>query len=131
MSDLPKRRLVDRIGQSPTFVAEGTAFVGDLETAGALVMSGEVRGNGRVGGTLSMGSSATWLGDILARQAVVAGKVTGKLQVEEKLEIGATAVIKGEIRAKVLAIAHGAIIDGEVNVTSGQPIVQFDEKRKA
>jgi cytoskeletal protein CcmA (bactofilin family) len=93
------------------------------------MVSGHVRGNGRIGGTLSVGKSAHWEGDIAARQAVLAGKVTGKIVVEDKLEISSSAVIVGEIVAKVLAIANGARIEGEVTVTSGKPILKFEEKR--
>ena len=35
-----------------------------------------------------------------------------------------------EIVAKILAIANGARIEGEVTVTSGKAIVKFDEKRE-
>jgi cytoskeletal protein CcmA (bactofilin family) len=131
MSEEPKRRLADRLGMSPTVVSESTTVVGDIETRGPLMVSGHVRGNGKVGGTLSVSKSADWVGDITARQAVLAGKVTGRIHVEEKLEISASAVITGEIVAKVLAIANGARIDGEVTVTSGKAIVTFDEKRTA
>ncbi len=131
MSEEPKRRLADRLGMSPTVISESTTVVGDVETRGPLMVSGQVRGNGKVGGTLSVGKSADWVGDISARQAVLAGKVTGKIYVEDKLEISASAVIKGEITAKVLAIANGARIEGEVTVTSGKAIVKFDEKRTA
>jgi hypothetical protein len=40
-------------------------------------------------------------------------------------------VIRADIVARSIAIAKGAVIDGEVTVTSGQPIVQFEEKRGA
>jgi cytoskeletal protein CcmA (bactofilin family) len=45
------------------------------------------------------------------------------------LEIAATAVIQADIVAHSIAIAKGAVIDGEVTVTSGQPVVEFQEKR--
>jgi len=131
MSDEPKRRLADRLGMSPTVVSESTVVVGDIETQGPLMVSGHVRGNGKIGGTLSVGKSAHWVGDISARQAVLAGRVTGKIVIEDKLEISASAVISGEIVAKVLAIANGARIEGEVTVTSGKPIMKFEEKRAA
>jgi cytoskeletal protein CcmA (bactofilin family) len=131
MSEQPKRRLLDRLGGSPTFIAEGTHIVGDLETRGPMVLSGSVKGNGKIEGALSLSTTANWDGDIRTRTAVVAGRITGTLTVEEKLEIGASAVIKGTVRAKTLAIANGAVIDGDVVVTSGQPVVKFDEKRGA
>ena len=49
MNDLQKRRLIDSIGDSPTFVAEGVRLTGDLETPGPLVVCGAVRGR-RPGG---------------------------------------------------------------------------------
>ena len=125
----PKRRLADRLGMSPTVISESSTVIGDVETQGPLMVSGRVQGNGHVGGTLSMSKSAHWHGDITARQAVLAGHVVGKIVVEDKLEISASAVIEGEIVAKILAIANGARIDGEVTVTSGKAIVKFDEKR--
>jgi cytoskeletal protein CcmA (bactofilin family) len=131
MTQTLKRRLIDQIGDSPTFVAEGSRVTGDLETAGPLVVCGAVRGDGKIGGALRMAVTAQWEGEIHAQAAVIAGKITGKLVVEDKLEVGMTAVIRADIVARSIAVARGAIIDGAVTVTSGQPVMQFDEKRAA
>ncbi len=125
-----KRRLIDQIGDSPTFVAEGARLTGDLETPGPLVVCGSLRGDGRVGGTLHMSVTAQWEGEVHAEAAVIAGRITGRLVVEGKLEVAATAVIRADIDARNIAVAKGAVIDGVVTVTSGQPIVQFEEKRQ-
>jgi cytoskeletal protein CcmA (bactofilin family) len=131
MSDAPKRRLVDQIGVSPTFMAEGCRFTGDVETDGPLVVCGAIRGDGRIGGALSMAAKSQWEGEIHAQAAVIAGRVSGRLVVQGKLEVGATAVIRAAIIARSIAVAKGAVIDGEVTITSGQQIVQFEEKRGA
>jgi cytoskeletal protein CcmA (bactofilin family) len=131
MNDLQKRRLIDSIGDSPTFVAEGVRLTGDVETPGPLVICGAVRGDGRVGGTLRMSVTGQWEGEIHAAAAVIAGRITGRLVVEHKLEIGATAVIRADIVAQSIAVAKGAVIDGTVTVTSGQAIVEFEGKRDA
>jgi cytoskeletal protein CcmA (bactofilin family) len=129
MGESPKRRLIDQIGTSPTFVAEGCRLTGDLETPGALVVCGSIRGDGKVIGMLSMAAKASWEGEVHAHSAVIAGRVIGKLVIEGKIEIGATAVIRADVVARSIAIAKGAVIEGEVTVTSGEPIVQFDERR--
>lgn len=129
MADTPRRRLSDQLGGTPTFVAEGCRLTGSVETAGPLVVCGAIQGDGRVGGMLSMAAKSEWEGEIHARNAVIAGHVSGRLIVEEKLEIGATAVIRAQVIARSVAIAKGAIVDGEVTVTSGQPVVNFEEKR--
>jgi cytoskeletal protein CcmA (bactofilin family) len=124
-----RRRLIDQIGKAPTFVAEGTHLTGDLETPGALVVCGTIHGDGQVGGALHLVAGAQWHGEVHARSALVAGQLTGKLVIEEKLEIGASAVIRGDVVARTIAIARGAVIDGTVTVTSGEPVVRFDDRR--
>jgi cytoskeletal protein CcmA (bactofilin family) len=131
MKDPQKRRLIDSVGDSPTFIAEGVRVTGDLETPGPLVVCGSVRGDGRITGTLRMSVTAQWEGEIHAQAAVVAGRITGRLVVENKLEVGASAVIRADIIAKSIAVAKGAVIDGAVTVTSGEPVLQFEEKRGA
>jgi len=131
MSETLKRRLIDQIGDSPTFVAEGSRLTGDVESAGPLVVCGAIRGDGRVGGALRMAVTAEWDGEIHARAAVIAGRISGRLVVEDKLEVGATAVLRADIVARSIAVAKGAIIDGVVTVTSGEPVLEFEDKRAA
>jgi len=129
--DTQRRRMLDQLGDSPTFVAPGSRVSGDLETLGPLVVCGAVRGDGRIGGALSMSANSEWHGEVHARAAVIAGHLTGRLVIAEKLEVGATAVIQAEVIARTIAIARGAVIEGAVTVTSGQPVMRFDEKRSA
>jgi cytoskeletal protein CcmA (bactofilin family) len=132
MLEPQKRRLLDQIseiGESPTFVAPGSRLTGDLETDGPLVVLGAVRGDGRIGGALSMAAGSEWHGEIHARAAVIAGRIVGRLVIEGKLEVGASAVIQAEVVARTVAIARGAVIEGAVTVTSGEPVTRFEEKR--
>ncbi|MBK6672836.1 MAG: polymer-forming cytoskeletal protein [Proteobacteria bacterium] len=82
-----------------------------------------------MGGMLTIARDAHWEGQVRARSGVVAGRLTGSIVVSDRLEVGAAAVIKGSVSAKSLAIARGAVIDGDILVTSGEPVVQFEEKR--
>jgi cytoskeletal protein CcmA (bactofilin family) len=131
VADELKRRISDRTNGSPTVLAEGATFTGDLVVPGALVLSGSVKGDGDIGGTLSIARGARWEGQVRARTAVVAGELVGSLTVSDRLEVGAAAVVRGRISARSLAIARGAVIEGDILVTSGEPIVQFEEKRES
>jgi cytoskeletal protein CcmA (bactofilin family) len=131
MSEQPKRRLLDEIGTSPTFVADGVVFTGDLETSGPIVVCGSVRGDGKIGGALRMSANSAWTGEVHARHGIIAGKVTGKLVISDKLEIGATAVIRADVTARSIAVAKGAVIEGQVTITSGETVIEFEEKRHA
>lgn len=123
------RRFLDWTGSSSTVIGPGSVFVGNLSGVGTFVVFGEIIGDGELRGDLSLGADGHWHGNIHALRAVVAGRITGNLEIEDKLEIGNTAVIRGRIRARTVAIATGAIVDGEIEVTSGSPVVKFDEKR--
>jgi cytoskeletal protein CcmA (bactofilin family) len=129
MTEPLKRRLLDRLGASPTFVAAGCRLTGDVETDGPFLLCGAVQGDGRIGGTLSLTAEASWEGEARVAAAVIAGRFTGRLVVEGKLEIGASAVIHADIVAHAVAIARGAVVDGDMTVTGGQPVVHFDERR--
>ncbi len=124
-----KRRFLDRTASTPTVIGAGTVFVGNMRGFGPFVISGAVQGDGELLGDLSLAVGATWLGNIRAERAIVAGQIVGSLEVEDKLEIGHTAVIRGRVCARTVAIARGAIVDGDIDVTSGTPVVQFEEKR--
>jgi cytoskeletal protein CcmA (bactofilin family) len=125
----PKRRFFDFVSSTPTVIGAESVVLGDIRGAGQFVVSGEVHGDGDLAGGLNVAVTGVWNGDIRADQAIVAGKITGGLAVKGKLEIGYTAVIRGRVSARTIAIARGAIVDGEIEVTSDAPMLQFEEKR--
>ena len=126
----PKRRFFDLHSAAPTVIGAGSVIVGDVRGAGEYVVSGEVHGDGELGGGLNLAAGGVWNGHIQALEAIIAGKITGGLAVKGKLEIGYTAVIRGSVSAQTIAIAKGAIVDGDIVVTSGMPMQEFEEKRR-
>lgn len=131
MSDTPRRRLSDRVSSSPTFIGSGSKFVGTLECEGDLVVGGLVNGEGTVRGSLTLSEGGRWEGQMRATNVVLAGEVDGSVIVSEKLEIRKSARIRGSVSARVIAVAEGAVIDGDMAVTSGAPVVKYEEKRGA
>jgi len=127
----PHRRLRDRRGEAPTVIGPGVIFRGDIIAPGSVLVSGHVRGDGDIGGTLAISRNSHWEGHVKAGEAIIAGALTGGIEVTGQLEVGAAAVIKGNVIAQTLAIARGAVIEGEIQVTSGAAVVQFEEKRSA
>jgi cytoskeletal protein CcmA (bactofilin family) len=129
MADEEHRRISDRRGGPPTVIGSGVTFRGDILAPGSVVLSGTVRGDGEIGGTLSIAREALWEGKVRASSAVIAGTLSGSIEVTGALEVGNAAVIKGDVTAGSLAIASGATIEGQMHVTSGSAVVHFEEKR--
>ena len=126
-----KRRFFESNSATPTFIGAQSVVIGNISGEGHFVVSGEVHGDGELSGGLNLAAGGSWHGFIHAQQAIIAGTITGGLTVRDKLEIGYTAVIRGKVSARTIAIAKGAIVDGEIEVTSGSPMLQFDEKRES
>lgn len=129
MAEAPRRRLADRVSTTPTFIGSGSRFTGDLECDSDLMVGGSVVGDGDVRGALTLSDGGRWEGEIRAGNAVIAGEIEGSVTIAEKLELRATARIKGSLKARTIAVAKGAIIEGDMAVTSGSPVVHFEEKR--
>src|ERR1700749_1691042 len=125
-----KRRFLDSSAASPTFIGANSVFVGDIRGTGQFVVSGEVHGDGDLNGGINLSATGSEHGQVRRKQAIVAGTILVGLIVQEKLEIGYTAVIRGKVSARTVAIAKGAIVDGEIEVTSNAPVVEFEEKRE-
>jgi cytoskeletal protein CcmA (bactofilin family) len=129
MSDIPRRRVSDKTSSTPTFVGVGTEFVGTLNCQGDLVVGGTARADCTVGGSFTLSEGGAWEGRLQATNAVIAGDVVGDILVAEQLEIRKTARIRGSVTARSIAVAQGALIDGAMSVTSGAPVVRFEERR--
>jgi cytoskeletal protein CcmA (bactofilin family) len=113
---------------SPTLIGVGTVVVGNLECEGDLIVGGSVQGDSSVRGSFSLFDTARWVGRVEARFAVIAGELEGELRVTEKLEIRKSARIRGMVSARSVAVAQGAVIEGDLSVISGD-VVRYDEKR--
>jgi cytoskeletal protein CcmA (bactofilin family) len=130
MADSPRRRLTDRVSSSPTFVGAGSRLTGNLECGSDLVVAGFVNGEAAVRGAFTLSEGGRWEGRIQAHNAVVAGEIEGVVAIGDKLEIRASARIRGSISARSIAVAQGAVIEGDMAVTSGAAVVHYEEKRK-
>lgn len=130
MTDTPRRRLTDRVSGSPTFIGVGTTLTGNLQCNGDLIVGGSVVGDSIVHGACTLAEGGRWEGRLQVKNAVIAGEWLGEIEAAEKLEIRKSARIRGAVKARSIAVARGAVIDGAMSVTSGAPVVHYEEKRK-
>ena len=125
-----KRRIQDTNG-STTYVAASTKVVGTITGKGAYVFCGSVEGDCEIEGPLTLAAGAHWKGILRATDIVVAGVVEGDVVAKQRVEILGSARITGSLSGHSIAVAEGAIIAGEIKVTSGGVPTTFQEKRQA
>lgn len=123
------RRVLDGVQGFGTLLGRETRLSGELEGTDSCIVNGVVEGNCRLDAVLLLNEGARWVGSITARNAVVAGTIEGDITVHEKLELTPTARVYGAISSARIAMAAGAVHEGEMRVASPSDIVHFEEKR--
>ena len=126
-----KRRIQDGANGPTTYVAASTTIVGTITGKGAYVFCGEVEGNCEIEGPCTLAAGGKWRGTLKATDLVVAGVVEGDVVAQGKVEILGTARVTGSLSGNSIAVAEGAVIEGEIRVTSGSEPTTFQEKRLA
>jgi len=124
-----KRRIQDSNNGPTTYVAASTTIVGSIAGKGSYVFCGTVEGDCDIDGPLTLAAGAHWKGILKATDIVVAGVVEGDVAAKQRVEILGTARVTGSLSGNSIAVAEGAIIEGEIKVTSGAEPTTFQEKR--
>jgi cytoskeletal protein CcmA (bactofilin family) len=109
-----RRRRTDQIPFS--IIASDMTVIGDLETEGVVRIEGRIRGTVRVGSQVLVAVGAVIEGDLHTHEAVVAGQVSGAIVARERVELQASAVVAGDIHTPRIAIVEGAKVTGEVKM---------------
>jgi cytoskeletal protein CcmA (bactofilin family) len=109
-----KRRRSDQVPFS--IIASDMTVIGDLETEGVVRIEGRVKGTVRVGSQVLVAAGAVIEGDLHTQEAVIAGQVSGGIHAGDRVELQATAVVSGDIMTPRIAIVEGARVTGEVKM---------------
>lgn len=101
-----------------TLVGVTTELKGDITFAGGLRIDGKIKGNiiarADDNSTLVLSENAVVTGDVSVPHMIVNGKIKGNVRCVERLELQAKAEIMGDVTYKVLEIAAGAQVVGNL-----------------
>ena len=123
--------MLDKLAKKPndkpcntidTLIGVTTDMKGDITFSGGLRIDGKIKGNiasrGDDNSTLVLSENAVVTGDVSVPHMVVNGKIKGNVRSTERLELQAKAEISGDVTYKVLEIAAGARVNGNLTRTS-------------
>jgi cytoskeletal protein CcmA (bactofilin family) len=125
-----KRRIQDSSSGPTTYIAPSTKIVGTITGQGAYVFCGAIEGDCDIDGPVTLADGGRWKGTIRASDIVVAGTVEGDVIARQRVEIAGTARVSGSLSGNSIAVAEGAVIEGDIKVTSGTQPTHFQEKRQ-
>jgi len=123
------RRTLDKVEGFTTVIGEDTEFMGSIRGKGSCIVHGRVEADCDIEGALVLGATGHWVGSITAGCVLIAGSVDGNVTSTGKMEIVSTARINGKIESSVLAIAEGAIHEGEIKMSSSNEVTRFKDRR--
>ena len=119
--------MLDKLAKKPndkpcntidTLIGVTTEMKGDITFNGGLRIDGKIKGNITAraddNSTLVLSENAMVTGDINVPHMVVNGKIKGNVRSVERLELQAKAEIIGDVSYKVLEIAAGAQVIGNL-----------------
>lgn len=112
-----KHKTLDSVAGGATYIAAGTKIVGNLSGEGALILCGRIEGEGDINGSLTIAAGSHWKGAIRATDIILAGSVEGDVTAEQSVELTETAHVIGKLCARSIAVAPGAIIEGDLSIT--------------
>jgi len=129
MNESKRRRFRDRPSGAPTLINEGCKITGVISGQGDFQVSGEVEGDCDVDGTVTLTRTGYWSGTINAGHVVISGHVEGDIVAAGKVEISDSARITGRVTGEAIAVAEGAVVEGQMKTTGRIDPVGFVEKR--
>ncbi|NCB62539.1 MAG: polymer-forming cytoskeletal protein [Clostridia bacterium] len=92
---------------------EGNAGGRDIELCG-----GRIKGNIQSSGRVRIDSNSVVIGNIQAGTLLLNGRVKGDLEIKESVALDVHAAVAGNVTAGKLSIAEGAMLQGEVRISS-------------
>ncbi len=129
----PGQRFSEVTHPSATVIGHGTLIRGNLASTDPVEIRGTLEGDCQTSASCFVREGARVLGNIDAAALLVAGEVDAGVLRADKVEIRASAKVAATIRARVVAIADGAVYEGEVEMEGARaasgPAVIRDRRR--
>lgn len=122
------RRTLDSLEGFSTSIGPDNSIKGSISGEGHSIILGKFIGNGKLNGTIVVGEGGVWTGNITADNVVIAGEVSGDIVAKKKIDVVSTAKINGSLTSPFIAIAEGAVHEGEIHMAE---VKRYTDKREA
>ena len=101
-----------------TLITASTHVRGAITGDDNLIVDGQIEGNIRLEGDLSLHADGRIIGNVEADNILINGTVKGNINARTHLKLSKTARVQGDLTAPAILIEDGALIRGDVDVGS-------------
>lgn len=106
----------DEVKDVETVIGSSVKVDGNFVGSGDIVVDGHVSGTLKTSKNLRVGEQAIIKADVEAANIIVAGEIRGHVSCGGRIEIMTTGKIFGNVDTQTIAVAHGAVLHGKVNM---------------
>lgn len=125
----PKRRIRDSVGRFASVLGAEAQLRGELSGGGDYIILGRVEGDSNLDSTVLLERGGVWQGRLQARAVIIAGTLEGEAVALERVELAPSARVRGDIQAPSVAIAEGAVFEGQIRSGADTRVTHFRERR--
>jgi len=105
------------------FLGARISVKGKVTGGGNLILMGKLEGEFDLNGELVVAPPAVVNGDVKAGSVTISGNLVGSVTAREKIHLEKGAVVNGRLAAARLAVAEGALFNGQVEMKKAPEIV--------
>jgi cytoskeletal protein CcmA (bactofilin family) len=114
----PAALAIPALDERTSVLSHTTAWKGDLDSTGSLHVHGRVDGSLTARDAIYIAEEAVVDADVRAATVTIAGSVRGSVLCTDRFEVLPRGRVAGEIRAPVVVIHEGALLTGDIAMTS-------------
>lgn len=124
---MARREDVLGVTGADTVIGAGVVVMGNLNSEGDMVVDGEVTGNIKTLGNLTIGVNALINGHISGADVRVSGSLQGNILAEGEASISETGNVLGDISCNAISIGSGAVFRGRIQMQIN-PTLNLEEQ---
>ena len=111
--------------EAETIIGPSVKVEGSFEGEKNVLVEGQIMGNLKTSGNLTVAEGAKIKADVEANNLLVSGEMIGNIKCHNKIELTASAKINGDIETDIISVETGAVIKG--NCLTGSTEAAKDE----
>lgn len=115
-----KENKVEKFKDAETIIGPSIKVKGNFNGKGDIVVEGQLEGSLKTDANIFIGEKARVSANIEATEAFISGNISGNIKIKKYLAIGKDAQITGDVQCGEISIERGALISGQIIVSSEQ-----------
>jgi len=113
-------------------VGSGVTIKGDIHGSGEVLIQGQIEGELKIQGTVSIGPGGRSVGRVVADEVILDGTIEGEVEAGRRLVISASGVLNGGMQCPRLVVEEGGRLQGRCRmspVPEGAPEREKERER--